>query len=63
MNLNTCVKNWSDPNMKRYLDVFLDRLRKKKTARHKAEFLNLDTLNRNPSIATFGDDNIKIHVS
>jgi len=43
MNLNTRVKNWFGPNIRRYLDVFLDRLSKNKTTSdrtdsHKAEF-------------------------
>jgi hypothetical protein len=43
MHLNTRVKNWSGPNVRRYPDVFLDRLSKTKTtsertAGHRAEF-------------------------
>jgi hypothetical protein len=43
MNLKTRVKNWSGPNIRRYLEVLLDGVSENKTpsegrASHKAKF-------------------------
>jgi len=60
MNLKTRVKNWSGLNIRRYLEVLLDRVSENKTpsegtASHKAKFWNRDPLKGNKK-APFNSD-------